>query len=99
MADDIEFVPGLFVKAPHENAPDFVKAAISIKVADLGQYLRGKFKAGEEWVNIDVKVSKGGKWYAAVSNYKPKQTAPVDPTKAPTGKPGRFDDLEDDIPW
>jgi hypothetical protein len=30
----------------------------------LEVWLRGKYKAGEEWVNIDVKESKGGKWYA-----------------------------------
>ena len=41
-----------------------------IKVEDLGKWLRAKFKAGDEWVNIDVKESKGGKWYAAVSNFK-----------------------------
>ena len=74
MADkDIEFVDGLIVKAPNPRAPDFVKASISIKVEDLGKWLREKFKAGEEWVNIDVKESKAGKWYAAVSNFKPKE--------------------------
>lgn len=31
---DIEFVDGLIVKAPHERAPDFVKASISIKRAN-----------------------------------------------------------------
>lgn len=70
MADDIEFVNGLIVKAPHANAPDFVKAAISIKVADLTEWLSDR---DEEWINIDVKESKGGKWYAAVSTFKPKQ--------------------------
>lgn len=70
MADDIEFVNGLIVKAPHANAPDFVKAAISIKVADLTEWLSGR---DEEWINIDVKESRGGKWYAAVSTFKPKQ--------------------------
>ena len=73
MADEIEFVDGLIVKAPHENAPDFVKAQISIKVEDLGKWLREKYKAGEEWVNIDVKEAKSGKWYAAVSTFKPKK--------------------------
>jgi hypothetical protein len=97
--EEIEFVPGLFVKPPHEKAPSFVKGAISIKVEDLGVWLRGKHKAGEEWVNIDVNESKAGKWYAKVSTFKPKQDAPIDPT-TPTGKPaGKFDDLEDDIPW
>ena len=70
--EDIEFVDGLIVKAPHENAPDFVKASIAIKVEDLGKWLRAKYKSGEEWVNIDVKEAKSGKWYAAVSTYKPK---------------------------
>jgi hypothetical protein len=76
MANDVEFVDGLIVKPPHEKAPSFVKASISIKVEDLGKWLREKYKAGEEWVNIDVKESKGGKWYAAVSNYKPKPMEP-----------------------
>lgn len=70
MSDEIEFVNGLIVKRPHENAPDFVKCAISIKVADLSDWLSGR---EEDWVNIDVKESKGGKWYAAVSTFKPKQ--------------------------
>lgn len=70
--EDIEFVEGLFVKAPHPKAPDYVKGSISIKVEDLGKWLRAKYKAGDEWVNIDVKESKGGKWYAAVSTFKPK---------------------------
>jgi hypothetical protein len=91
--DEIEFVDGLIVKAPHPNAPDFVKAQISIKVEDLGKWLREKYKAGNEWVNIDVKESKGGKWYAAVSTFKPK-------AKPEEKKPaGRHDDLEDDIPF
>jgi hypothetical protein len=77
MADnEIEFVNGLIVKAPHQNAPDFVKAAISIKVSDLSEWLANR---DEEWVNIDVKESKGGKWYAAVSTFKPKQREETKP--------------------
>ena len=37
MADEIEFVNGLIVKAPLANAPYFVKCAISIKVADFSE--------------------------------------------------------------
>lgn len=94
--DEIEFVDGLIVKAPHERAPDFVKATISIKVEDLGKWLRAKYKAGEEWVNLDVKEAKSGKWYAAVSTYKPKAKEEAAPEKK-TG--GRFDDMKDDIPF
>lgn len=73
---EIEFPDGLLVKAPHANAPAFVKASISIKVEDLGKWLRDKFKAGEVWVNLDVKESKTGKWYASVSKFKPQKTTP-----------------------
>ena len=76
---DIEFVDGLIVKAPHPKAPDFVKASIAIKVEDLGKWLREKYKAGEEWVNLDIKAAKSGKWYAAVNKFKPeKKDAPKD---------------------
>ena len=97
MADEIEFVDGLIVKAPHERAPDFVKGQISIKVEDLGKWLREKYKAGEEWVNIDVKEAKSGKWYAAVSTYKPKEKEP-EMKKAPGGPVGGGH-MEDDIPF
>lgn len=84
--EEIEFVEGLIVKAPNPKAPDFVKASIAIKVEDLGKWLRAKYKAGDEWVNIDVKEAKSGKWYAAVSTYKPKEKKSAS-------------DLEDDIPF
>ena len=50
-----------------------------------------RFKAGDQWVNIDVKESKGGKWYAAVSTFKPKQAQSAAATKKPAS---RDDDLD-----
>lgn len=86
--EEIEFVDGLLIKAPHPKAPDFVKASISIKVEDLGKWLRAKYQAGhKDWINIDVKESKAGKWYAAVSTFKPK------------GKADKPADDEDTIPF
>ena len=91
MSNEIEFVNGLIVKPPKDNAPDFVKCTISIKRADLGNWLRGK---SEDWINIDVKESRNGKWYAAVSTYKPKQYQ----------KPGEsvpekeYEDFNDELP-
>jgi len=96
MTQETEFVPGLFVKAPHPKAPDFVKAAISIKVEELGQFLREKYKAKEEWVNIDVKVSRNGKWYAAVSNFK-KEEKPQEPARGSSKVGGGS--IEDDLPF
>ena len=68
MANDIEFINGLNFKAPNENAPEYVKAKGSIKRAELIAWLQTK---DGEWVNFDVKVSQGGKYYAAVDNWKP----------------------------
>jgi hypothetical protein len=97
MADkDIEFVDGLIVKPPRANAPGFVKASISIKVEDLGKWLRGKYKAGDEWVNVDVKEAKSGKWYCSVSTFKPKEKK--EEPKAGGGG-NRFSDMADDIPF
>lgn len=84
---DKEFVNGLIVKAPHEKAPEFVKCTISIKRKDLGNWLRGKT---EEWINLDVKVSRDGKWYAEVNNWK-KEVKEVKEDVKP--------DFEDDIPF
>jgi hypothetical protein len=66
--NDKEFVNGLIAKAPHEKAPDFVKVDISIKREELIKWLSGK---QEDWININVKESKGGKWYAEVNDWKP----------------------------
>lgn len=95
-SEDIEFVNGLIVKAPNERAPDFVKASISIKVAELGVWLRDKHKAGEEWVNVDVKEAKSGKWYAAVSTFKKGDKPAPKPNANGTPRTGTSDD---DNPW
>lgn len=89
---DKEFVNGLIVKGPRDGAPDFVKCAISIKRVDLGNWLRTK---DEEWINLDVKVSKDGKWYAEVNNWKPENASRPSPPEAPVD-PSEFDD---DIPF
>lgn len=88
---DKEFPKGLFAKAPHPNAPSFVKCGINIKIADLGNYLREKHNAGEEWLNLQVKESKDGKWYAEVDDWKPSS----DRSSAPAAD----DSFDDDIPF
>ncbi len=86
---DKEFVSGLFVKPPHEKAPDFVKASISIKRADLGNWLRGR---DEEWINLDIKEAKSGKWYAEINDWKPNKKPPAD-------YEGGGDKFPEDIPF
>ena len=56
---DIEFINGLMAKQPNENAPDFVKASISIKREELIAWLSSR---NDEWINADIKESRGGKW-------------------------------------
>jgi len=93
MADnEIEFVNGLIVKAPHQNAPDFVKAAVSIKREELISWLSQR---DDEWINIDVKESRGGKWYAAVSTFKPKQRDASPVTEHSAAKANAF--IDDDV--
>lgn len=89
---EVEFVDGLIIKAPHDKAPNFVKCGISIKRKELGNWLRGK---DDEWINLQVKASKDGKWYAQVDNWKPSKES-----KPPEGKPNiASNDFDDDIPF
>lgn len=90
---EVEFVDGLIVKAPHSKAPEFVKGALSIKREELIAWLQ---KQKGDWVNVDIKEAKSGKWYAAVNDYKPPEDK-----KEPKRKeaPRRDDGPDDDIPW
>lgn len=64
-----EFIDGLIFKPPHENAPPFVKGKLSIKREELMAWLDMR---NDEWINIDLKESKSGKWYASVNTWKQK---------------------------
>ena len=66
-------VKGFYPKVKHDNAPDFVIAKGSINLPMFAEFMR-EYKAanpGEEWVNIDMKLSKAGKGYASVDAWKP----------------------------
>lgn len=94
---EIEFVDGLIVKAPHEKAPDFVKAAISIKRSELISWLSTRT---EDWINLDVKESKNGKWYAAVNDWNPsKQDVTAQQNQQDAPQPDRNGEFDDDIPF
>lgn len=96
---DNNFINGLIVKAPNERAPEYVKAKLSIKRAELIQWLQ---QQEGEWVNADIKVSQNGKWYAAVDNWKPEGKQQNQERQAPKQSKqdpvtGEFDD--DNIPF
>jgi hypothetical protein len=65
---DTKFIDGLIVKAPNERAPEYVKAKLSIRREELIGFLQAQ---SGDWINADIKVSQGGKWYAAVDEWKP----------------------------
>lgn len=46
-----ELPKGLFAKKPHQNAPQFIKAKLSVKRKDFIEYLQGK---SDEWLNFDI---------------------------------------------
>jgi hypothetical protein len=90
---DIKFIDGLIVKAPHDRAPDFVKAKLSIKRAELIAWLEDQ---DGEWINADVKESRGGKWYVSVDEWKPEREKEPERKGPPVAPPADFDD---DIPF
>lgn len=67
---EVKFVQGLSFKAKHANAPDYVICKGSIRKDDLIAWLQTELG---EWINFDVKESKGGKYYASVDDWKPNQ--------------------------
>jgi hypothetical protein len=86
---DAKFLNGIIVKAPRDGAPDFIKGSISIKRQELIESLN---QETGDWINLDIKVSREGKWYAQVNTWKPKAESksvqqsepdPIDDQKIP----------------
>ena len=77
---DIKYIDGLIVKAPHERAPEYVKAKLSIKRQELIGWLQ---QQSGDWINADIKVTQGGKWYVAIDDWKPNQGSGNTRTNAP----------------
>jgi hypothetical protein len=80
-----ELIEGLYPKPKHANAPDFVIGKLSINLEQFMPYIRQwcKDHPGENWMNIDMKESKGGRGYAVEDTWKPeKDTSPPAPAQA-----------------
>jgi len=102
METDKKFIDGLFVKKPHANAPSFIKSKISIKREELITWLQ---EQEGEWINLDVKESQKGEYYAQVDEWKPNSTdaqntqsnAPTAKNEAPVATSGGIDYPADEI--
>jgi hypothetical protein len=68
MSDEKNFLNGLIVKDRRENAPDFVVLNFSIKREEFNKTMDA---IGGEWINGQVKRSRGGKLYAELDTWKP----------------------------
>jgi hypothetical protein len=69
MSNETIFADGFIFKRK-ENAPDFVVGSQSIKVEEAIAFLQANQKNG--WVNLDIKQSKGGKYYCQLDTWQPK---------------------------
>ena len=65
---------GLYVNKPREGSPDFVKGRMSIKVADLHEWLNANQGLANDkgYINLDILNGKED-YYCVVNTYKPKQ--------------------------
>ena len=89
------FPDGIIARQPHANAPDFVKCSISIARESAIKWLQAQTG---EWVNLDVKESRAGRWYCAVNDYKQEDA----PGRSAPRKEAPRDDIpfyDDDIPF
>ena len=90
---DKEFAEGIYARTPKQ---DFILADFGFKISEFGPWFMQKAKAakadGDEYINIQILESRGGKPYAEVNNWKPsgqpkQQAAPA------------TDEFEDDLPF
>jgi len=75
------FADGLSFKKPRENAPDFIKGCLSVKVDQFTAFINKYQKNG--WVNIDLKKSKKGTLYLALNTYEKKEVPTINQDEPP----------------
>lgn len=74
---EIIFANGIYFKAPDartKEKAEWVKGHIAIKCKDAIDFINANGTAkGEEWLNCDLKKSKGGKLYLELNTWKPSE--------------------------
>lgn len=70
MDDTNKFPDGIYFKEKGVTAPEFVKGSISIKVDKAIAWLKENANDGG-YVNLDLKISKGGKAYCEKNTWTP----------------------------
>ena len=85
------FAQGLIAKR-RDGAPEFVTCSLSVKVDEFKEFL--DTHADKGWVNLNVKKSQGGKYYAELDTWKPNTPSQDTPQSAPT-----TEEPEGDLPF
>ena len=71
------FAQGLIAKR-RDQAPEFVTCSLSVKVDEFKEFLDAH--AANGWVNLNVKKSQSGKYYAELDTWKPNTPSQDAPT-------------------
>jgi len=66
-----KYIKGIFIKDPHENAPDFVLAQVSIRREET---INSLSQMTDDWVNLDVLKSREGEVYGKLNTWKKDQS-------------------------
>jgi hypothetical protein len=77
------FANGLFFKRPNDNAPEYVKGALAVKVTDFIPFLE-KNKNEEGWVRLDLKEAVNGKLYFQLNTFVPGNKSSTTEPPSPT---------------
>lgn len=76
MSDNKAIFPiGIYFDRPRDNAPDFIKGKISIKVDDAIPFLK-TYRSERGYVTLDLKKSRDGKLYLQLNTFVPEIKKP-----------------------
>jgi len=84
------FAQGLIAKR-RDGAPEFVTCTLSVKVDEFKEFL--DTHAANGWVNLNVKKSQSGKYYAELDTWKPNAQANQDAPQASAATEEPSEDL------
>lgn len=65
MSNEKVFAKGFIFKR-NDKAPEFVVGSLSLKSSEAIEFIK---QQGKEWINLDVKKSKEGKFYIELNTY------------------------------
>jgi len=76
-----KLITGLYADKPNDNAPEWVISKIAINEKFIEFFNQNKNEKG--YLNIDILQAKGGKYYAKLNDYKPKEKTEEAPLSDP----------------